>query len=494
MNKKIILYKVRPYFDFLVALLLLILLIISFIFWVYVGAFLLILFYIFNFYYLFEILFTDFNYQNKKFWSFILIIFPGGGSYLYFSFAKISIKKANLDNNLPIIKNDLQNADIFLLASEFESFEIDSNLFLIDEKEQEINNFIQEIKNARKEICFFLSSLDNGLIWKIIKEELNLKVKLIKDFSIIFIVDFFALDKNNKKIIKEIKEIENFKILYFNNWNIFLTPAHKNKKGNFNFIIIDQKTTYFNGIIFNDQKFLFSKNGFVFTNGFKFKDNLTIFFNHFFNYLIAFSDQKLSEKREQEISNLKKLDHKKNLTENIQIFANGFLDKKDLYYQKFINSINKAKTSIKIIISNILLLDDFKNCLLDALSRNISIKIIISNPKIKDLKTKLSYFYEQELISLGAEVFKFNYTKIVTNFLIIDNNNIIFSSSDFSYNQIFNNLNLNLIINSKEFANKANLIFKDLLKNSYKEKTNYLKWSIFKQSFYKLVNFISPIL
>lgn len=489
MNKKIILYKVRPYFDFLVALLLLILLIVSFVFWVYVGAFLLILFYIFNFYYLFEILFADFNYQNKKIWSFILIILPGIGAYLYFSFAKIAIKKLN-----PIIKNDLQNDTISFLNAEFKNINVDINLSLIAETANQIDNFIKEIKNADKEICFFLSSFDDGLIWKTVKEELNLKINNKKDFSIIFIIDFFGLNKNNKKIIKDIAKIKNIKFFYFNNWNIFLTSANKKQKSNFNFIIIDQKVTYFNGITFSDQKFLFTKNGFIFTKGFKFEDNLTIFFNRLFNYFLNFSDQKLGEKRNKEILNLKNLKSEKNKSENIKIFTNGLLEQKDLYYQKFIDSIKEAKTSVNLIVDNILFLEDFKNCLLDALSKNITIKIILSDPKIKDLKTKLSYFYEQELISFGVEIFKFNGTKIITNFLIIDDNNVIFSSSNFSYNQIFNNLSLNLIINSKQFVDQANLIFKDLLKNSYKEKTNYLKWSIFKQTFYKLVNFIYPIL
>lgn len=494
MNKKIILYKVRPYFDFLVALLLLILLIISFVFWVYVGAFLLILFYIFNFYYLAEILFSNMNYQKKKIWFLLLIILPGIGSYLYVSFAKETIKKLNFDKNSPIIKNDSENNNTFFLASEIENLKLDFNLFLVDQSAKQIDDFIENIKKANNEICFFLSFFDNGVIWKKIKAELNLKVKAKKDFSIIFIIDFFGLNKNNREIIKEIKKIENAKIFYFNNWNILFNSNRKSKEGNFNFIIIDQKITYFNGINFNDQKFLFTENGFVFTNGFKFKDNLTFFFNSLFNYFLSFSDQKLSIKRNEEIFKLKNLNQQKNSNQNIQIFANGILNQKDFYYQRFIDSINKAEKSINLVIPNLLFLEDFKNCLLEALGRNVLIKIIISDPKIKDLKTKLSYFYEQELISFGAEIFKLNGTKISTNFLIIDNDNVIFSSSNFSYNQIFNNLSLNFIIKSKEFTDKINLNFENYLKNSYKEKTNYLKWSIFKQGFYKLINFIFPIL
>ncbi|BDV03311.1 MAG: cardiolipin synthase [Candidatus Hepatoplasma scabrum] len=498
MNQKIILYKITTYVHYLIALLLFLLIIFSFIFLTYLGVFFLLFFYLFNFYYLFEILFSDFNYQQKRWWIIILLILPGTGAYLYFIFAKISFRQLNLSKKLPIIKNGQDINDQFsLISSKIENLELDSNFFMIRDSIREIDNFIFDLKNAKKEICFFLSDLDYGIVWQKLKNELSLKVKE-KNLSIYFIVDFFALNKNNQKIIKEIKLIKNCKIFYFNNWKIFDSLRIKKLRGNLNFIIIDNKITYFNGINLLEKKFLFAKDGFVFANGFKFKDNLTIFFNYLFNYFVSFFDLKLSEKLNHEILNSEKLKEIKinqnNQQENIQFFVNGLNRNNDFYYKNFIDSIKKAQKSINIIIPNLLILNDFKDCLIDALNKNIEVKCIISETNNKNLKSKLSRLYEEELITFGAKIFKLENIKTTENMLLIDNKYLLFSTSNSSYKSIFNNLNLNLVIRSEKTIKNVNAFFEDLLKNSYKETTNYLHWSIFKQLFYKFIAFIFPIL
>jgi phosphatidylserine/phosphatidylglycerophosphate/cardiolipin synthase-like enzyme len=212
----------------------------------------------------------------------------------------------------------------------------------------------------------------------------------------------------------------------------------------------------------------------MFNSGFKLKNNSVNYFNSLFNYFFSFKNLELATKRNQELLKLKKTENFINNSNNIQFYMNGIFIN-DSYYKNFINLINSSNTSIDLIVPNLFLLNDFKNLLIDVLKRNIKLRIIVSETENKSLKTKLSHLYEQEIISLGGEIFKLKNSGVNTTLLIIDNKLISFSTSNFKYDSIFNNLNIYLISDSKEMIIKANLFLNNYLKISYKETSNYLK-------------------
>ncbi|AHK22154.1 cardiolipin synthetase [Candidatus Hepatoplasma crinochetorum Av] len=507
MKQKINYYKFLTYFHYLISLLLLVLLIVSFIFWVYIGAILILIYYLFNLYYfIFDISFSDLNYQDKRIWFIILLFLPGTGSYLFLIFKKNSDKKFIEKQNISIIKNGWsENDDFFfkkdnlnlvkqkIFNSKIENFILEKDLFFINDKSKEIDFFISEIKKAKKEICLFLSSLDYGIVWKKIEEELFLKLEKNENFQIIFLLDYFAINSNNKKIIEKFKNKKNIHFSILNKIHFYKNLTFKKFHGNLNFVIIDQKIVYLNSLLLTEKNDLFSKNGFMFNSGFKLKNNSVNYFNSLFNYFFSFKNLELAAKRNQELLKLKTTENFINNSNNIQFYMNGIFIN-DSYYKSFINLINSSNTSIDLIVPNLFLLNDFKNLLIDVLKRNIKLRIIVSETENKSLKTKLSRLYEQEIISLGGEIFKLKNSGINTILLIIDNKLISFSTSNFKYDSIFDNLNIYLISDSKEMITKANLFLNNYLKISYKETSNYLKWSIFKQFWYKIVILFYPFL
>lgn len=332
-----------------------------------------------------------------------------------------------------------------------------SDIQVFDNEEAFVGVLANDIEKAQEFIIIdneiFLNGINNYNIISLLKEKhsMGVMVKCIYD----------KCKFKDKKVIKELREA-GIRVCNFNKKDT-LNKYYKNSK---NLISIDGVKAY----IYNSFEYKAKEKPVSCSNlYYKLQGEIVKSIDLDCHLDVSFATQKFYE-----------LEHKDYISmgEIEMQYVSSVMDKD--FEGLLLKAINDAKKQIILHINKFIPTPAIKQALLMAILSGIDVKIMLS--KTGHMSYYASRAYLKEMAMYGATAYIYDGI-IGSNFVIIDNLAFVGNFSLVNL-EIRNNLQSVLIINNKDFSNKTQLYFNELVNNSYricKPKNVLFKEKIFKK-------------
>jgi len=405
-------------------------------------------------------------------WLIVLFIAPGFAAYIL-SFG-IYIRKSQ--------KKEFKEAK--LLESKLISDDLsNSNIKFFSDGKKLFTSLFSEIKKAKKYINIQYFIMSDGLIFRylldILKQKVNegVKIRIIVDH----VGSTYLKNESFKELLKLGVEFIEFKKI---NW---LTPISSLNFRNHNkFVIIDGKKAFFGGMNLADEYALIDDfYGDWYDTHYLVTGELVKTFN------AIFITSWFVETKEDISKDYKKYPSVKieNDFDEIKLIEDSPAKDKYVFYNEFLNQINNAKKSIKLITPYVVLPTNIKNAMRDAIARGVNIELITTEKKDKKTAYYVGTFDVDILTEIGVKVYRTKGIFLHTKAYIFDDYLTIIGTTNLDYRAFFLHYETNLLIKSNSF--KEILDYFNFIKSfSELNKSKKSDWSLIRYLVFIFVKFI----
>lgn len=454
-----------------------------------------------NLIFIFYLIFSEDNKQEKIVWMFFLIVVPIF-SHLIFALFRIrrnsGISRNEYDKELEefkIIKNS-NDENLINFASDFEkqNFMLTKKRFYNSQIKMYFHGFqayeelFNDINNAKKYIHIEMYIIKPSEIFEQFK---NLLIKKVKEgIEIKMIIDDFG-----SWLIKQ-KEFDNLKqygieIAIFNRTNYpFVKPSDNNRLHR-KFFVIDGLVVHSGGLNISDEYNSLSKQyGYWADLSFKVNNLIVNEYESLFLYdWFKLTKIKL-QKEKYLISNFS--ENTKN-NSKILLFDEGPNNHDNLLEQLLVGWINNSNKTIDISTPYFVPSEPIFNAFKYSLKKGVIVNIYIPGKPDKKIVYKATNYYVEELVKLGANVYKLNNIFLHSKLAVFDNKFAYLGTNNLDMRSLFTNYeSINVVQGNKPIC-KINTLLNEYktLSNKVEISKNKKYTSKFKKIFYEL---FSPLM
>ncbi len=423
-------------------------------------------------YYIFNAIALNGVYNNKRSdiqtkitWTFVEIVFPGAGAYVYFVFARVPKK----------IKKDLKKSEILeneLLPKNIDNSEIE----IIDNGYNKFQMLFEELSKAKKYINIQYFIINPGIIHNKLFD--ILKKKADEGVKIKILYDYLGTVKWSKKDIEKINgkniEISEFRKIKWSKGN-----GSDNWRSHNKIILIDGEKVFFGGNNIGDEYLgLSGKYGDWIDAHYYAVGDIVKSYNAVFISQWFIATNKDISNDYIEYNNLSKGN-----SNNLEMLIDSPNKDIPITFKRIKQEIRNSKKSIKIITPYVAFPISFKDTIRDAVERGIDIEFITIGRADKKSAYYQASFDIDTLTDFGVKVYRINNIFIHTKMYIFDNDRVIFGTSNLDYRALFQHFETNVLIAGKQ-TNDFTKYFNYYKKFGILNETSRNNWSIGKSLTY----------
>jgi len=426
-------------------------------------------------------------------WLFVLLALPALGFILFFVFGTIpfSIKsKKNTKYFHKKIYEQYSYTKHFLEKNNSTIFEYNyttiesplyrNNSFTMVEKANDLENYIELIRSAKKFIILQNFLIAEGIFFNTIAIELIKKAK--EGVKIWLLYDWVgSLRKITSKQIDLLVK-SGVIVNIFNPKGLNMFKSLSNFRSHQKCLIIDNKKVFFGSSNITDQYINMDRNVNFFTNNNfvlegEIVNSLTInFLDNFFSISNATKSQ-INETREYFKENLKIF--KSNEKMNMQFITSGPNISEKNILNTFVNLIQNSKKRIRIITPYFVPNVEIESALINAAKRGVDIQMVFpSKPDEKNWTILLNRTSYKKYIDNGVKIFE-NYGFLHSKVYVFDDI-CMFGSCNLDYRSLYINWENAIISDEPKIVKSLMQIYYDTIKNSIRIKDmNQVKYNKF---------------
>ncbi len=144
----------------------------------------------------------------------------------------------------------------------------------------------------------------------------------------------------------------------------------------------------------------------------------------------------------------------------------GWWQDKNLILEDFLHQIREADNRIRITNAYFLPNKSVLEALYDAVERGCDVQLLVpGQSNVPPVQYGTRYLY-RDLLDHGIEVYEYQYSMLHAKTVVLDDDWVIGGTFNFDYQSLFHNLEINVTVNSREFAETMNQMFDtDLLRS-----------------------------
>ncbi len=150
--------------------------------------------------------------------------------------------------------------------------------------------------------------------------------------------------------------------------------------------------------------------------------------------------------------------------------------------EEYLNHIRRARDRIRLTQAYFLPNRDVLEALYEARKRGCRVQLLVpGRSDVPPVQYGTRYLYE-DLLDHGVEVFEYMEASLHAKTAIIDDQWVLGGTFNFDYQSIFHNLEVNLTVDSEDFAAEMNEVFEDDLAESRRVTRDQLhEWSLYER-------------
>ncbi len=404
--------------------------------------------------------------QAKITWTFIQILVPGAGAYIYFVFARVPRRELKLLKESELLESEILNTDV-----------TNSQVRLLDGGLEVFPKIFEELEKAKTYINIQYFIMNPGIIhdklFSILKRKVSEGVKVRVLFDHLGNAKWSQLNINTwSEAGIETKEFRKIRWLKANGGDNF--RSH-NK-----IVVIDGSVSFFGGLNIGDEYMsLSSKYGDWIDTHYFARGEIVKQLDNIFAW------QWHIETREDISKEFTKYKPSPAAYNKITLLNDSPERPIPITFNSIIESINNAKKDIKIISPYVAFPVTVKQAIREALNRGVNVALITIGKADKKSSYYQSTFDTDTLTELGVKVYRMNDTFIHTKMFIFDDDKVIIGTTNFDYRSLFHHFEFNFMIEDKN--NKLKIYdnyFNRQLKHSTLVEDSRMDWWIGRQITY----------
>lgn len=413
--------------------------------------------------------------QAKITWTFIQILFPGAGAYIYFVFARVPKKQLKLLKESELLESEILNTDL-----------TNSQIELLENGLETFPRLFSELEKAEHYINIQYFIINPGIIhdklFKILEKKVKegVKVRVLYDF--LGNTRWSQIDINKWTEVGIItKEFRPIKWLKGNGGDNF--RSH-NK-----IVVVDGKSVMFGGLNIGDEYIsMSSKYGDWLDTHYIGRGEIVKQLDNVFAW------QWHIETREDISKEWNDYEQVKGSYSKITLLSDSPERPEPITYNKILKCINEAKKTIRIITPYVAYPVTFKQAIREALQRGVEVEVLTIGKADKITAYYQSTFDTDTLTNLGAKVYRIPNIFIHTKMFLFDENKIIIGTTNLDYRSLFHHFELNLFIEDE--PGKTN-IYNEYFKR-HKELSNLIPntrmdWGLGRMMMYIVIRFFKGL-